>query len=211
MDKVLDLIRKNNGNITFKNILNQVNIPRNELLDIITKLKVNGKILQVGNKYQLFPNDLNIGSVTITLTGRKYIYYNHEKIPISEEHLKDLILNDTVTFTINENNEAEVKTLVDRQLGKMTCQVKDIDGKKVLIPFNKDIRFKFDYKILDKLTEGDVIVIEIITDNIMEVPTAKYIDKLGRIDDPLIDDVAVAVNYGFDNVYDDEYLKEVEK
>ena len=76
MNEVLKIIKENNGNITFKNILNKVNIPRDELLDIIKKMKLDGIILQVGNKYQIFPKDLKIGNVTITSNGRKYIYYN---------------------------------------------------------------------------------------------------------------------------------------
>ena len=211
MNEVLKIIKENNGNITFKNILNKVNIPRDELLDIIKKMKLDGIILQVGNKYQIFPKDLKIGNVTITSNGRKYIYYNNEKISIVSNFLNDLILNDTVSFKLNKDNEAEVVTLIDRPLGRMTCEIKEIDGKKMVIPFHNGINFKFNNKILDTLYDGDIIVIEVIPENIYELPEAKFISKLGRKDDPLIDDVAIALNYGFDNVYDEEYLHELEK
>lgn len=208
-DKIIELIKKENGKITFKNLLNKYSIGRNELENLLLKLKLDGKILQVGNKYQIFPDNLCIGSITVSSTGKKYIFYNNDKILVASNFLNDLIINDVVTFKINDNNEAEIITIVDRPLGKMTCEVKEIDGKKIAIPFHNDIKFKLSNDILSNLYDGDIIVIELKPDNLDNIPEAKYIGKIGRRDDPLIDDTAIALNFGFDNIYDEDYLKEV--
>ena len=210
-EKLLNTIKKENGKLTFKILSRLINIDSDELKSILLKLKLDGKILQKENKYYLFPEDLNIGSITISSSGRKYIFYNGEKITVASNFLNDIILNDVVTFTINEENEAIINTIVDRPLGKMTCEVKETNGKKELIPFHNNLKFKFDNKILNSLFDGDIIVVNINPDNIYEIPEATYIEKIGRRDDPLIDDVAIALNYGFDNNYDNEYLKEIKK
>ena len=82
-EKILEIIEKENGKITFKNILNKYNIGRYELENILLKLKLAGKVLQIGNKYRIFPDDLIIGSITISSSGKKYIMYNGEKILVA--------------------------------------------------------------------------------------------------------------------------------
>ena len=209
-ERILEIISKNSGKITFKNLLNDFNIGRNELNKLLLELKLDGQILQVGNKYKLFPDNLYLGSITISSSGRKYIFHDGEKITVASNFLNSVILNDTVAFNINENKEAEIVSIVDRVLGKMTCEIKLIDGKKMVIPFHEGIDVKLDKNVLDKLYDGDIIVVNITNDD-MFGNEYEYIKTIGRRDDPLIDDVANALNFGFDNDYDEEYMKEVYK
>lgn len=209
-ERILEIISKNSGKITFKNLLSEFNIGRNELNKLLLELKLDGQILQVGNKYKLFPDNLHLGSITISSSGRKYIFHDGEKISVASNFLNSVILNDTVAFNINENNEAEIVSIVDRVLGKMTCEIKLIDGKKMVIPFHDGIDIKLDKNVLDKLYDGDIIVVNITNDD-MFGNEYEYIKTIGRRDDPLIDDVANALNFGFDNDYDEEYMKEVYK
>ena len=44
-EKILAIISKENGKITFKNILNKYNIGRDELYNLLLKMKLDGKIL----------------------------------------------------------------------------------------------------------------------------------------------------------------------
>ena len=206
---ILNLIKENNGHLTFKNLLNKVNIDRDELEHILLKLKLDGIILQKENKYSLFPEDLCIGSITISSSGRKYIFYNGEKITVASNFFNEVILNDVVTFKIN-NDEAEIASIVHRPLGKMTCEIKEIDGKKHVVPFHNSISFKFNHDILESLSDGDIIMVSINPEKMEDIPEAIYLGKIGRKDDPLIDDMAIALNYGFDNNYDDEYMRELE-
>ena len=202
-------IISNSGKITFKNLYSKFNVGKEELQKILLDLKLDGRILQTNNKYGIFPKDLKIGSVVVSSSGRKYLYYQKEKISIASEYTYGLFLNDTVTFKLNDNYEAEIYNIVDRKLGKMTCEIKIIDGKKTIIPFNKDIKVKLPSNIMDNLFDGDIILVNITPDNLYN--ECEYLETIGRIDDPLIDDKAIALNYGFDNDYDKEYLSEVEK
>ena len=209
-EKIIDIIKKDNGKLTFKNILNKININKDELIDMLLKLKLDGVILQVGNKYELFPDNLCLGNITISSNGRKYIFYNGEKITVASNFLNGLILNDVVTFKINDSNEAEILSIVHRPLGKMTCEIKEIDGKKIVIPFHNDVLLKLSNDILNNLYDGDIIVVDVNPENLYDIPEAKFVKRIGRRDDPLIDDIAIALNFGFDNIYDEDYLKEVD-
>ena len=82
-EEILDIIKKENGQITFRNILDKNNIGKRELENLLLDLKLAGKILQVGNKYRLFPEDLLIGSIIVSSTGKKYIMHNDDKIVLS--------------------------------------------------------------------------------------------------------------------------------
>ena len=62
-DKILSAIRLKSGNITYKNLLKKFNIDSTLLLNLLRELKLDGKILQIGNKYMIFPSDLKIGTI----------------------------------------------------------------------------------------------------------------------------------------------------
>ena len=203
---IYEEIKKNNK-ITYKNLLNKFNIGHHELNQILLELKLDGKILQLKNHYQLFPNDLYIGNVMTSSSGRKYIMHNDEKISIASDFFNGIILNDVVTFKLNENNEAEIYTIVDRVLGKMTCEIKTINGKKTIIPFHNDIDIKLPSETLNKLYDGDIITINIDPEH----GDITYLETIGRIDDPQLEDKVIALNFGFDNDYDEEYMAEVNK
>ena len=205
-ENIYNEIITNSGKITFKNLLNKYNIGQDELQKILLDLKLEGKIIQNNNKYGIFPKDLKIGSVVVSSSGKKYLYYNKDKVVISEDYLDGLVLNDMVAFKLNDNNEAEIYNIINRTLGKMTCEVKVIDGKKTIIPFHNDIPVKLPSDVMESLYDGDIIVVNIDNQN-----DANYIGTIGRIDDPLIDDIAIALNYGFNNNYDEDYLEELNK
>ena len=204
-ESILNEIKRNNR-VTYKNLINKFNIDHNELDKLLLELKLDGEIIQLGNAYRMFPAGLCIGNVVASTSGRKYIMYNNEKISIASDFLNGVVLNDVVTFSINDENEAEIYTIVDRTLGKMTCEIKVVGGKKRIIPFHNNIDIKLSDKVLDTLYDGDIIAVNVELNG-----DATYIETIGRRDDPLIDDVAIALNFGFDNNYDEEYMKEVDK
>ncbi len=201
--QILDEIKKNNK-MTYKALLSKFNIGHRELEQILLTLKLEGKILQLHNHYKIFPNGLYLGNVLASSSNRKYIMCNNQKISLASNFLNGLMLNDVVTFTLNDNNEAEIYTIVDRQIGKMTCEVRQVNGKKTIIPYHDNINVKLPNHILDKLYDGDIIVV-----NIDPFTDETYLETIGRKDDPLIDDLIIALNYGFDDTYDEEYMAEV--
>ena len=208
-NQLLEAIRLQNGKITFKNLSKKFDIDTEELKKILLNLKLDAKILQLGNKYMLFPEDLNIGTICVSQTGRKYIFHSGEKISVAANFFSELILNDVVSYKVNDNNEAEIVSIVNRPLGKMTCEIKVIDGKKKIIPFYSGINLTLPTDIMDTLYDGDIIVVETIPNELFDYVDATFIEKLGRRDDPLTKDAAIALNMGFNNIYDDEYMQEI--
>lgn len=197
----------NSGKITFKNLLSKFNIGKEELRKVLLDLKLEGKILQKGNKYGIFPKELSLGQVVISCSGKKYLYHEKDKITIAPDYIDDLLLNDVVAYKLNENNEAEIYSIVDRTLGKMTCEIKEVDGVKTVIPFHKNISVKLENNVLEKLYDGDIIVVNIDPDK--DDNYSEYLYTIGRKDDPLIDDKSIAYNFGFDDYYDKDYMDEV--
>ena len=210
-DQILEAIKSQNGKITFKNLSKKFDIDTRELNKILLDLKLEAKILQLGNKYMAFPDGLNVGTVCVSQTGKKYIYHNDEKISVAANFLNELILNDVVSFKIDENGEAEIVSIVDRPLGKVTCEVKVIDGKKKLMPFYSDMNFTLPNDVMDTLYDGDIIVVDTTPNELFDYVNATFVRKIGRRDDPISRDVAIALNVGFDNNYSDEYMEEVYK
>ena len=210
-EKIINSIREKNGKITFKDLSKKFDIDSYELKKILHELKLDGIILQLNNKYMLFPDNLNIGEVTVSTSGRKYIFYNGEKKDIANDYIKEVIVNDIVSFKINENNTIDIVSIIDRPLSDMTCEVKLINGKKEVIPFYEGIKFTLPKDIMNTLYDGDIILVNIEKSEVFDYVNARFVKKIGRRDDPLIDDLAIAINYGFDNEYTNEYIEEVNK
>ena len=210
-EKIYDAIKIQNGKIAFKNLLKKFDIDSENLKKILLELKLEGRVMQKGNKYDLFPEGNYIGNINISSTGKKYLFHDKERIPISLEHGKDVILHDIVSYKINDKNEAEVTSIVDRVLGKMTCEVVNIDGKKKIVPYHKeiDIALNLSNKIMDNLLDGDIILVDLTESNIDNYCDAKYIKTIAHRDDPNKLETSVALNYGFDNDYSDELLEEI--
>ena len=210
-DKILETIKLMDGKITFKNLAKKYDIDTAKLKEIILELKLDGKILQLGNKYMVFPKDLMLGTVVVSTSGRKYLYHEKEKIFIASNFLSEVILHDIVSFKLNENNEAEIVSVVNRTLGKMTCEVMEIDGKKKIIPYHSEIQIILPNEVTNSLYVGDIILVEVTPNDIFDYCNASFIKKIGRRDDPEYDDLIIALNYEFDNDYSQEYLDEVSK
>ena len=90
-EDIINAILIQNGKLTFKNLIKKFDIDSNELQRILHELKLDGKILQVSNKYMIFPNDLFIGNINISSCGNKFIFHNSERIPISSIFLNGII------------------------------------------------------------------------------------------------------------------------
>ena len=210
-EKVFEVIKSKSGSISYKNIAKKIDIDTEKLKKILLELKLEGKILQLGNKYSLFPEDLMLGTVIVSSSGNKYLYHDDEKISIASNFLSELILHDVVSFKVNDNNEADIVSIVDRPLGIMTCEVVEFDGKKKIIPYHNDMHVGLPSEVMDELYVGDIITVKLTPNEMFEYCNAKFIKKIGRIDDPSHEDLIDAINYGFDNDYSQEYLDEVSK
>lgn len=198
-----------NGKISFKKLLKKINISKEKLKEIIKELKLDGDILEVNNKYIPRPNDYYIGTVITSLSLNKYIEYENKKISISSNFYNNLILNDQVCFKINDENKAEIISIIDRPLNKMTCEVVNINGKISIVPYHEGITVNLRTEDIKDLNDGDIILISMPSEKLDDYYENKIIKKIGRRDDPLIQDKLIAINYGFGDDYTEEYLNEI--
>ena len=210
-EKIFEAIKLTSGKVTFKTLSKKFDIDTEELKRILLDLKLDGKILQLGNKYILFPKELNVGTIVVSTSGRKYLYHGKEKVYIASNFLNEVILHDVVSFKLNENNEAEIVSIIDRPLGVMTCEVMEIDGKKKIVPYHSEIQISLPTDVINQLYVGDIISVQITPNELFEYSDAKFIKKVGRVDDPHHEDIVIALNYEFDNEYSQEYLDEISK
>ena len=178
-DKIFETIKLMSGKTTFKTLIKKFDIDTEELKKILLELKLDGKILQLGNKYILFPKDLMIGTIVISTSGKKYLYHGKEKVYIASNFLNEVILHDVVSFRLNENNEAEIVSIVDRPLGVMTCEVMEIDGKKKIVPYHNEIQITLPSDVINGLYVGDIILVKITPNELFEYSDAKFIKKIG--------------------------------
>ena len=99
-EQILEEIKKNNK-ITYKNLLKKFNVGHRELDNLLLELKLDAEILQVKNKYMIFPEGLNIGTVIVSSSGRKYILHDDEKVSIASNFFnksKSAFLDLTLIF-----------------------------------------------------------------------------------------------------------------
>ena len=197
--------------INYRKLLKKTGIPDLELKTIIKELKLDGSILELDNKYMVFPDNYYLGSVITTTSMRKYIESNNKKIAISSNFYYDVLPDDLVCFKINDEGMADIVSVVDRPLSKMTCEVVLDKGKLKIIPYHKGIKVNLPKNVLNELLDGDIIVVSVPDGEIGDYYEAEFIKKIGNRSDPYIQDINIAVNYGFDNDYSDDYLDEVNK
>ena len=210
-EKIITAITERNGKITFKELKKKLEVDEIELQNLLLELKLDGKILQISNKYSLFPEDLLIGSITKSLSGNIYLMYNSLRIPISSNFFTAVIPNDIVAFKINDKDEAEIHSIIDRPTSNITCEVSCEAGKKTIIPYHSGINVSLSNEESKELLDGDIILVNIDINDQDDYCTGHLIKTIGHKDDPNIKEIAVAINYGFDNDYDEEYLEELKK
>lgn len=228
-EEIISAIKMQSGKINFKNLSKKFNIKTNELNVIIKELKTEGKILERNNKFEIFPDDLYIGTVNVSTVGNKYLFHKGGRLPIINSSANQVILNDLVVYELvaddnkaNANDKtdadyikvnyksAKIVSIIDRPLSKMTCEVKKVNGIKKIVPYHNEISITLSKEITDKLMVGDIILVDVSPNEIDEYSNAKFIKKLQYKDEPGDKDMLTGINYGFDNDYTDKASEEVD-
>lgn len=211
-EKVFELIKERNGRINFRELKSKLKIDTTSLENLLLELKLEGKILQISNKYSLFPDDLLIGDVSTNLSGDKIIFYEDMRIPIAEDSFNALLFNDVVAFRINSDGKAEVVSIIDRRIKNITCEVVVEDGVKKVIPYHKNIKVSLDKSDMKELLDGDIIVVDIDVNSDDEYCNAILVKKLDIKNSPNKQEIETSISYGFlSNDYSDEYMEELAK
>ncbi|MEE3342892.1 MAG: RNB domain-containing ribonuclease [Bacilli bacterium] len=211
MEQIIYNTIVNNNKISLKKIIKKTGLSEDLVKTIINHLKLDGVILELDNKYMPFPDDCQLGTVIASSSLKKYIECDGNKIPISSNFYYDVLINDMVCFKLNKSHSADIVSVVDRPLTQMTCEVINNDGKLEIIPYHRGINIKLNKEDMDKLLDGDIILVTIPEGSFNDYYENKLIRKIGNKDDPFIQDTLIALNYGFDDEYDEEYINELIK
>lgn len=209
-EKILEIIELHHDKITHNHLLQRTQLDEQTLNKILLELKLEGKILQTNNKYSVFPENMYIGTVSISKSTNKVIFSKGKMIPISQKFINSTILHDKVSYTINESGEAVITSIIDRTLHNVTCIVKTNGKKKKLECFHKGITINLKDEELENFKDGDIILVNIGLNTIEDdYYKATFKGIIGNISEPNADEIAIAANYGFDNTYTEEYLEEL--
>ena len=158
---ILNAIELNKEKLSKKQISRKTNIEESTLTELLKELELEASIIKIDGKYMPFPENHHIGTISLTKAVNKVIYYQGNIYPLQNKQLDSVILNDIVSFTINERNEAIITSIIDRQLHNVTCIVKDNGKKKIIESFHKGIKINLEDHIIENLKDGDIILVNI--------------------------------------------------
>ena len=203
-EKILEIIKLSNGKISFDGLIKKIKIDEDLLEKLLLELKLDGLVLETSNKYSLFPDNMLIGNVSVTKCRNKVIFYDGQMIPLASNFFDYVILNDVVSFIINDKGEAEITSIIDRKIKNVTCKVVSNGKKKKIECFYKGLDISLPKDIIEKLSVGDVISVNIgINDIDSKYCNSKFNKVIGHANEPNIDEIMIAANYGFSNEYSD--------
>lgn len=209
-EKVLETIKLSNGKISFSSLIKRLGIDEDTLKRLLLELKLDGLVLETSNKYSLFPDNMMIGNVSVTECRNKVIFYDGQMIPLASTFFDYVILNDIVSFIINDKGEAEITSIIDRKIKNITCKVITNGKKKKIECFFKGLEISLPKDVIEKLSDGDVISVNIGFNDIdSKYCSCKFNKVIGHANEPNIDEIMIAANYGFSNEYSEEYLNEL--
>lgn len=209
-ENILSIINNSNGKITFEVLSKKLEIDTDVLEKLLLELRLDGKVLKVSNKYTLFPEGMLIGEISVTQHRNKVIFYDGKMIPISSDFFNYVILNDVVAFALNDNGEAMITSIIDRKIRNVTCKVVTNGKKKKIECFYKGLEINLPKDIMNNLQDGDIISVSIgINDIDSGYCECQFKKVVGHANEPNIDELMIASNYGFDNDYSDAYMEEL--
>ena len=209
-DVILDIISAANNRVSFDLLQKILEVDKDTLSDLLLELKLDGKILQTANKYSIFPDGMKIASISVTHSGNKVIFCDGQVIPLASNFFDNVILNDVVSYYINDKNEAVITSIIDRKIKDVTCKVISKGKKKKLECFYRGVDVSLPDDIMSKFRDGDIILVSIGLNNEESHHCECSFKKMvGHTDDPNIDEIVIGANYGYHNDYSPEYLEEI--
>ena len=111
-----EIIQKYPDKTNFKYLQKKINLEEKELKQILKELELDGLILKTSTRYIPLPENHYISTISLTKNANKIIFYNGHIYPLNTKYINSVILNDTVSFTINEKKEAIITSIIDRNL-----------------------------------------------------------------------------------------------
>ena len=159
-EKDLETIKLSNGKISFSSLIKRLGIDEDTLKRLLLELKLDGLVLETSNKYSLFPDNMMIGNVSVTECRNKVIFYDGKMIPLASTFFDYVILNDIVSFIINDKGEAEITSIIDRKIKNITCKVITNGKKKKIECFFKGLEISLPKDVIEKIKIQDRLLLK---------------------------------------------------
>ena len=220
--QLLELIKKS-PNIGLKELKGVLKLSSEET-GLLTKklydLEVLGMIYKNKNDtYCLLDNKTSIccgkahilpsGDVLVTNSQNiKVIIPNNEAEGILE---KDVICAKKMFVDSKQNIYGKVDKIIKRNANQVSCEVKFIDGKNVLVSYHtkSQTRIRVNQKEIDKYGVGEILLVRLTTySSQYDGVVAK---SIGHKNEPDVDEKTIAYNHGFEVEFNQKVIKELEK
>lgn len=216
-DDILDDIkyeRKNSKKIR-NSLRKKGKMKSNELFDYsISSLEENGRIYRNENdEFCISPPSFFVSSLFSTKKGNKYVQKDGEnRIPIDDNNLNGALDYDRVLVD-DSNGKAVVVSILKRFNPQIVCEVVlSEDGVKTLKPYkvHGDLKVRISSNDMDKLVDGERILINIGTVKNYDVFDCDFIKSIGHKNEPGSEIMAIAYSKGFDLEFSELARKQLE-
>jgi len=172
--------------------------------------------LNCKNKYELITNNHVIGTLESS-SKRKFVRDNKEKIFIADNDLHTALKYDLVVVERKNGDSGKIVGILNRKNNKLVCEVKEKNGKLVLVPFNgnKELSISLTKEISKELNTNYIIGdrVYIVLDNKIDennTVLATNITKIGHLNDTMNDELAIAITKDFDIDFSKEAMEQAE-
>lgn len=215
IETILKELEKNSKGFNF--LLEKFDISEDELMKTINDLIHDKKIfLNSNNKYEIVSDNFIIAELRKGLNGRGLITNNNMTITIESYDTHNALFGDIVIVKPYSLNKGTVLGIVKRRTNKIVCEVCIKQDKLILNPVIKDTEFSISIpkKFFNALNliVGDRVCIDldnkVSDDNTIYINDIAKINKMGHYTDRYSDEVAIAINRGFNIDFSEEAMYE---
>lgn len=181
-----------------------MNVGNENLGETLARMVKIGDLTFSGKKYRVSNSEIREGVVSVTKNGIKQIKTDNGKvIPLSVNSFYNVLSGDKVKYRIIDK-EAYVREIVDRRFTEQVFEVVFVNGKKALEYTQGNYSLKVNSESLRDYSIGEYVLV-----NVSKPGYEKIIKRIGNTSDPNNRDIILAYNHGFDNEYDEDYLREL--
>ena len=148
-------------------IINKITPPNSISADnLISILEDEGIIFELDGIYKLMPTDYRIGKIQSSAKGNPYLVLDDgTNLMLNKETINGALPNDEVIYYLNTNKkpkEGKVIKIIERTSSPVLCEVKEKEGKKILVPHNVKgvLNLRVNKNELKNLLNGDYILVK---------------------------------------------------
>lgn len=186
----------------------------NELINLLQEMAESGKIYAKNRMYQKMPNNFKLATIT-NVYNESYVIANiieeNKSIKIPIMHANGVLKNDKVVIAINEETkEGKVKNIIKRQNSKIVCEVTLEDDKKILKPYRmtSTLKPRVGSNEIKQYVVGDLVLVNVSSNEVDGYYDSNIEECVGNVNDPGIDLKCIALNFGFNEVFNEQAMLE---